>query len=200
MIKILSFGRSCKAYFRLYSNRSPDVSICCDDCGQKLHKHGHYLRWAVSKQNMIQIPVYRWLCPNCRKTVSLLPDFLIPWARFTTWTREAAISRKRNGFSWRRITETIATPNIGLSPRTVKRWWKRHLIQAAFTSLWIARQLVATGLEDDLLQMHPYPISATAEDTLLWLDQLYIFDAPRPSRLRGYWSFLNVRLPRSCLL
>lgn len=200
MIKILFFSRSCKAYFRLYNDRCPEVLLCCEDCGNNLHKHGHYLRWAVSKQNMIQIPIYRWLCPNCRKTVSLLPDFLIPWARFTTWTREAAISRKRKGISWRRIAETTATPSIGLSPRTVKRWWRRHLIQAASAALWIAGQLIATGFDDDLLQMHPRPISATAVDTLLWLDQLHQYDSPGHSRLRGYGSFLNTRVPRACLL
>lgn len=82
--------RFCKAYLRLYKDQGPDVKLCCKDCNRKLHKHGRYFRWVASKCEHILIPIYRWLCPNCGTTVSLFPDFLIPWARFTKWVRESA--------------------------------------------------------------------------------------------------------------
>lgn len=195
MNKILSFGRSCKAYFRLYRNQSPNVKLCCQDCGRTLHKHGSYLRWVTGKRERIQLPIYRWLCPHCGVTVSLLPDFLVPWARFTTWVREAAIVRKRQGRSFRRIAETITTPVIGLSRNTVKRWWKRYLIQAATTSLWIASQLTAAGDEADLLHLHPKPVNASPIETALWLEQLQKRYTSEQHDLRGYWSFINTRAP-----
>lgn len=195
MIKILFFGRSCKAYLRLYRSDGPHMKLCCDHCSHRLHKHGRYYRWVTTKREMIEIPIYRWLCPHCRTTVSVLPDFLIPWARFTTWVREAAVVRKRQGRSNRRITESISTPSIGLSTTTVKRWWKRHRIKASVTGLWICGQLVAAGWEDDLIRMHPQPVNPMPTDTILWFEQLQKYYTSKTSHLRGYWSLLNARLP-----
>jgi len=191
MIKILCFGRSCKAYLRSYKENSPDVKLCCEKCTHRLHKHGRYYRWVASKQELFHIPIYRWLCPVCGTTVSLLPDFLIPWARFSTWVREAAMIRKRQGQSWRRIADGVTSAHIGLSPSTIKRWWNRALIKTASVSLWVAEQLVAAGCEEDLLRLLPKPVAATSVDTLRWLDQLMQRFAPGRSTLRGYWSFLN---------
>lgn len=200
MIKILSFGRSCKAYLRLYRIEGPSLKLCCDDCGRLLHKHGHYYRWVTTTDEMIHIPIYRWLCPDCRTTVSLLPDFLVPWARFTTWVREAAIVRKRQGRTFRQITQSITTPILGVSITTVKRWCKRHRIKAGATGLWICSQLVADGWEEDLIRMHPHPVNPLPTDTIIWFEQLQKYYTSKTSRLRGFWSLLNVRLPREYLL
>lgn len=176
------------------------MKLCCEGCSRPLHKHGSYVRWVTSKCVRMQIPIYRWLCPNCRITYSLLPDFLVPWARFTTFVREAAIVRKRQGRSFRRIAESITSPALGLSRCTIKRWWKRHLKHIAATSLWMARQLVAAGCDADLLAKHPKQIEATPFETVHWLEQLQKLYAPDSLRLRGYWSFFNARLPRELLL
>lgn len=136
MYKILSFGRSCKAYLRIYKDSGPDITLCCESCGHRLHKHGRYYRYVAGKTEYLRIPIYRWLCPKCGTTVSLLPDFLAPWARCATWIREGAIKRKQRGHSFRRIAETVISPRIGLSPRTIKRWWRQQLARAADASLW----------------------------------------------------------------
>lgn len=73
MIKILSFGRSCKAYFRLYRSDGSHMKLCCDHCSHSLHKHGRYYRWVTTKRETFQIPIYRWLCPHCRTTVHYCP-------------------------------------------------------------------------------------------------------------------------------
>jgi hypothetical protein len=200
MIKILCFGRSCKAYLRSYKENSPDVKLCCDKCNHQLHKHGRYYRWVASKRELLHIPIYRWLCPVCGTTVSLLPDFLIPWARFTTWVRESATSRKRQGQPLRQIANEVTSSHIGLSTSTVKRWWKLALKKTASASLWVAEQLVAAGCEEDLLRLLPQPVRATPIATLYWLDLLMQRFAPGRSTLRGYWSFLNKRLRSSPLL
>jgi len=185
---------------RLYKDQGPNVKLCCENCNRKLHKHGRYFRWVTSKSEHIHIPIYRWLCPDCGITVSLLPDFLIPWARFTTWVRESVIVRKRQGKSLRWITETIVCPHIGVSSSTVKRWWKQSLAKVASTALWMSGQLVKVGCEEDLLRMHPQPVAAEQANTWSWFEQLVRRYAPRLSRLRGYWTFLNARMPRTHLL
>ena len=135
MFKIFYFGRSCKAYLRKYENRSPDTKIYCEDCGGLMHKHGRYIRSVVTKDEIVQIPIFRQYCPACGKTISLLPDFLIPWARFATWVREAAMTRRQIGFTWRQTAESTTAPAVRYSLRTLKRWWKRYLLRAASTAL-----------------------------------------------------------------
>lgn len=200
MYKILSFGRSCKAYRRLYQEFGPDLTLLCESCGRKLHKHGRYYRWVASKRELIQIPIYRWLCPGCGTTVSLLPDFLVPWARFTTWVRESAMVRKRQSQSFRKIAATVTSDEMGLSADTVKRWWRRWLKRAGSVSLWLARELVRSGMDDDWLHLYPNPVKASPVDTLKWFDQLLSQYTPKTSWLRGIWPFLNLRVPGTCIL
>ena len=200
MNKILFFGRSCKYYLRMYQNRSPEVTLCCDDCGRTLHKHGRYFRYVASKTQMIQIPIYRWLCPICRTTTSLLPDFLVPWARYTTWIREAAIVRKRKGCSWRDIAGNLVDPAISVSTTTVKRWWTKYVHQTQTAALWLARELVLAGEDEDLLRMHTNPVKASKHDTVAWFEQLQKRYTSEETKIRGYWSYLNVRFPKQVWL
>jgi hypothetical protein len=200
MSKILHFGRSCKAYLRLYENRSPDISLCCENCGRHLHKHGHYRRSVVTKQETIQIPIYRQYCPSCGKTITLLPDFLVPWARVATWVREAAINRWQQGFTYRQTVESTTATVTRYSRRTLKRWWKAHLVKANSAAIWIARKLTFSGFDEDLLRMYPSKISPTSADTLQWLRQLLLLFTPLKPWRRGYWTFLNVQLPKDARL
>jgi hypothetical protein len=200
MTKVLNFGRSCKAYLRMYEDRSPDVKICCEDCGRHLHKHGRYNRSVTTKQEIIQIPIYRQYCPDCRKTISVLPDFLVPWARFATWVREAAMIRRRMGFTYRQTIESTTTVALRYSRRTLNRWWKGYILKAISVTQWVAGQLVASGFDDDLLRMYPAKITPTPVDTLCWLDKLLIIYSPVRSWRRGYWAFLNTQLPESARL
>ncbi|SHE10497.1 Uncharacterised protein [Chlamydia abortus] len=70
MYKILSFGRSCKAYLRNYKDSGPNVTLCCENCGHRLHKHGRYYRYVAGKTEYLRIPIYRWLCPKCDTSVN----------------------------------------------------------------------------------------------------------------------------------
>lgn len=191
MNKILPFGRSCKAYLRLYGDCSPNVELSCSICNRTLHKHGRYYRSVSSKYDTVIIPIYRWLCQDCGITVSLLPDFLVPWARFVTWVREAAINRKLQGRSMQNIVLTVASPAVGISRSTVKRWWKHHLGKASSVSLWIAGQLVGSGLNNDLFELHPSPAASSPVHTAAWLQRLLALYFPHQSRMRGYWPCLN---------
>lgn len=195
MYKILSFGRSCKSYLRLYETRCPDVKLCCEGCGHWMHKHGHYLRSVISKCELIRIPIYRWFCPRCKNTVSLLPDFLVPSARFTTWVREAAISRKFQGRSYRKISETVTATIMRVSRSTIKRWWTQHLNRASHLSLWIAKQLAERNHNEDLFDIYPKQMNASPFETTQWLRQLIPLYCRKPSSVRGYWSWLNAHTP-----
>lgn len=195
MSKILHFGRSCKAYLRLHVDRPPDVHLNCEDCGCRLHKHGRYYRSVTTKREMLRIPIYRQYCPKCGTTVSLLPDFLVPWARCTTWVREAAMLRRQKGFTWRHVQTSTASPAVRCSRRTLKRWRKRYEHRASFAAMRLAGQLTRSGYDGDLLGMYPEKINPGPSDTLNWLHKLLSIYCPVKPWRRGYWTFLNSQLP-----
>lgn len=195
MSKILHFSRSCKAYLQLYMNRSPDVLLNCKECGCRLHKHGRYYRSVTTKREMLNIPIYRQYCPECGTTVSLLPDFLVPWARYATWIREAAMVRRQDGFTWRAIQTNTFSPAFRPSRRTLKRWQKRYEQRASSAAMRLADQLTRSGYDEDLLGMYPEKINPGPADTMNWLQKLLGITCPVKPWRRGYWAFLNTRLP-----
>jgi hypothetical protein len=160
-----------------------------------MHKHGRYYRSITTKQEVMTIPIYRWLCPLCRTTISLLPDFLIPWARFTTYIREAAVARKLRGQAYGRIAQSITSVQVRVSRCTVKRWWKQHLGKAAERSLWLAGQLVSSGYAQDLFEHYPHPVSANPVETATWLQTLLSLFTRKPASVRGMWSFFHSKIP-----
>lgn len=200
MIKILSFGRSCKSYLRRFEHRPPDVVICCEVCDRTMHKHGRYIRSVTTKRMTMMIPIYRWICPSCRMTISLLPDFLIPWARFTTYIREAAVLRKLRGDAYGSIAQAITAVSVRVSRCTIKRWWKLHLHKASGLSLWLAGQLLSSRHTEDLLHHYPNPVTANSVETVKWLRMLIPLFSRRPASVRGSWTFLHSRIPIQRLL
>ena len=57
----------------------------CPQCQAKnpLKAHGFYTRSIVDTDFDGAIRVRRYLCEACRRTVSLLPDFALPYLRFS---------------------------------------------------------------------------------------------------------------------
>src|SRR5947207_2377858 len=57
----------------------------CPQCGAKhpLTGHGFYYRTLVDAAFDGVIRVRRYLCRSCKRTVSLLPEFVLPWLRFS---------------------------------------------------------------------------------------------------------------------
>jgi hypothetical protein len=57
----------------------------CPQCGAKepLAGHGFYQRTLVDSDFDGAIRVRRYLCRLCKRTVSLLPEFALPWLRFS---------------------------------------------------------------------------------------------------------------------
>lgn len=75
-----------------YANRGADLDVpeidVCPYCKARtrLQHHGSYDRNAIDSERVYRIPIFRLRCPCCRKTVSLLPDFLIPYYQHTLST------------------------------------------------------------------------------------------------------------------
>lgn len=58
---------------------------CCPICRAKnrLQRHGFYERNVISEECSFRIPICRLLCPDCGRTVSILPMFVLPYFQYT---------------------------------------------------------------------------------------------------------------------
>jgi hypothetical protein len=203
MPKVLFLGKNCNDYCRRYGKKRPKLQFTCDTPGcnhHALHEHGRFWRVAVTKRRQFKLPIYRWRCPVCGKTISILPDFLSPRVRFVTPVREAAIKRRQFGQSFAKIAVGVASAAVGgIHPKTVKRWWLRHLQKAPDAALWVAGELIRLGVDEDLLRSHFRGVNPGLMDTALWLDvlleKLLCLFGSNPSPLRGRFSLVNTLLP-----
>ncbi len=123
MVIVLPLARTAQVYLRRFGAQPPRLPLCCPQCRGRLQHHGRYWRQAVGRRRMWRIPVYRWLCPTCGITVSLLPDLLKPYGRFLTLLREKAVWWRLAGRSLAQVAAAVSSPAVSvLSERTVSRW------------------------------------------------------------------------------
>jgi hypothetical protein len=107
----------------------------CPGCdGTHIIGHGWYRRWEVwaTGQQELLSGIKRWLCKGCRKTISLLPDFLHHHRHY----RLAAIEDVLRGRIEQDIPVNTLTPReVGgpgpaPSDRSVRRWEAAFRMQA----------------------------------------------------------------------
>jgi hypothetical protein len=130
---VLPLAHSVHGYLRQYGRVAPNLPLRCSHCDtQPLHRHGCYWRGVVCRRRIYRIPIYRWKCPSCRRTVSVLPDFLKPYARFLSLLREKAVWRRLAGWQWERIAVAVSSLAVSVvSVRTLLRWFRRAVSWAA---------------------------------------------------------------------
>jgi Domain of unknown function (DUF6431) len=79
------FAGGIQRYFEEISDAGRHRPDRCPQCEAKqpLTGHGFYRRTLVDLAFDGVIRVRRYLCRACKRTVSLLPDFALPWLRFS---------------------------------------------------------------------------------------------------------------------
>lgn len=71
-----------------------EIARACPGClVRTLSRHGGVLRWVYLVGDRMQITVHRLRCRACRLTVTLLPDFLLPYTRYAATVVEAAVEQ-----------------------------------------------------------------------------------------------------------
>ena len=80
MIIYHSFGVSVEEYAaKGRENLAPIIEGCLNcNARARLRNHGYYMRYALEGEVVYRLCIRRLKCVSCRKTFSLLPDFLIP--------------------------------------------------------------------------------------------------------------------------
>lgn len=79
------FAGSIQQYNEQCAASNPQPPCSCAMCGTKRHlrAHGFYQRWVSGPGFGGMIQVRRYLCLACRRTLSLLPEFVLPYIRST---------------------------------------------------------------------------------------------------------------------
>lgn len=105
------------------------------------HRHGKFMRWLFTLDEAFQIPVFRFLCPDCRKTVCVLPAFVEPHHQSAVDVKEEIV---RAGAEGRSLTEVAVHSDAfaggRYSEKTLWRWqqcWK-HRRKKHEQRLWSA--------------------------------------------------------------
>jgi len=89
----------------------------CPICGARtnLHSHGSYMRNALPSRDVeLMVKIRRLLCPICRKTVSLLPSFLLSRFQYTARFIVKSLCKKVKSYSqlirfhWKRFLENLS--------------------------------------------------------------------------------------------
>ena len=96
---------------------------CCN-CGMAgLHCHATYKRQSdrenKEKDSLNPILIQRYICPNCRKTCSVLPECLPPRRWYPWLIQEAVLLARLFGMSLNEISKQHIP-----SRSTCKRWWE----------------------------------------------------------------------------
>ncbi|MEK3990528.1 hypothetical protein [Robertmurraya sp. FSL R5-0851] len=90
MMISFDFGIDLKEYADRGKNNSfPQLDYCpnckCISYGN-VHRNGYYWRFGITEELTIKIPICRMKCLICKVSISILPDFFIPYFQHTIRT------------------------------------------------------------------------------------------------------------------
>jgi hypothetical protein len=157
----------------------------CPQCESKqpLVCHGFYKRTVVDVACDCVIRVRRYLCSACQRTVSLLPEFVLPYLRFATVVIGVFLkARLLSGQTLKAAAEKAH--QAGMPYQRGQQWVDRfrrqaESVSAALTAL--ARPVVATDFVTKAIQMleeagwiqaHRFLFEQLREHLLGWPDFL----------------------------
>ena len=149
------FAGSIQQYFEQISDPNRYRPDHCPQCQAKppLTAHGFYHRTLGDVDFDGDIPVRRYLCHSCKRTVSLLPQFALPFLRFSIPVISLfLIARLLNGGTLKAAAQAAAQPAM---PFQRGQLWSRRfqkqaeslcLALAALTALHTAPNFVTRAL------------------------------------------------------
>jgi transposase-like protein len=130
MVVIWDFNITLENYVqRGIHNEFPEMEQCphCK-ARTRLRRHGFYFRNAVEEERTYRIPICRLQCSSCRKTVSLLPDFLLPYYQHTLQTVMT------------RLKEKLIEGKTGGAHQLIQFYLKRFMSQLTYVEMFFRDQ------------------------------------------------------------
>jgi len=126
-----SFAGSIQQYVEEISDADRYRPEGCPQCQAKssLAAHGFYCRSLVDVEFAGSIRVRRYLCRGCKRTVSLLPEFALPYLRFSVAVISLfLVARLLEGRTLRAAAQVAAQPDM---PYQRGQFWIRRFRQQA---------------------------------------------------------------------
>jgi hypothetical protein len=115
MTIIAYLGRDVKEYRETYQDKLKGLGIYCPNhTERRMKNHGQYTRGI--KETGEEIKIQRLICGECRKTASILPDFIIPHKQYSAVEIESVIIESE--------TAGVYEIETAASVYTVRRWLK----------------------------------------------------------------------------
>lgn len=118
----------------------------CPYCGRKgnLIGHGYYWRKPRDQLQVYRLKVKRWRCKECKRTVSVLPNFLLRYRHYLLEVIAAILALRLEGLvSWAVILASKASEGYP-AMRTIQRWCSSFWEQAGrwlkAVQEWLAQQ------------------------------------------------------------
>ncbi len=151
------FAESVKAYKDRFLHFLDNLLVC-PRCQGECRPHAWRKRKARTEQATVILLVLRVMCPKCRRTFTILPDFLKPFARYIQDIRQEAILALLAGVPAERAAGAVCGPSV----ETVRRWL------AGFKAV---REQAAAALRSLLAQLGYFPPLARSSlpDLLHWI-------------------------------
>lgn len=143
------FAGSIQQYLEAIADPNRHRPDHCPQCGAKepLAAHGFYRRTLVDPDFDGTIRVRRYLCRLCKRTVSLLPQFALPWLRFSlTVISLFLVARLLQGLTLAAAAWAARQP--AMPYQRGQFWIRRFRQQAPAVSLALA-SLTATAAAPD---------------------------------------------------
>jgi transposase-like protein len=140
-----SFAGPIQRYFDEIADPDRHRPDHCPQCAAKhpLTGHGFYCRTLVDTAFDGVIRVRRYLCRSCKRTVSLLPEFVLPWLRFSiSVIAMFLVARLLNGLTLVAAAQVAA--QIAMPYQRGQFWIRRFRKQAPALSLALV-SLAAPG-------------------------------------------------------
>lgn len=82
MSSVTDWNSDVKRYLQFCPDGIPEADRprVCPHCAETvmLHRHGRFFRCVFTLTERFVIPIFRFRCPRCGKTTSVLPAFLLP--------------------------------------------------------------------------------------------------------------------------
>ncbi len=170
MRPILAEIHSLFQYFKLTkedpASLRPDT---CPHCGKKNPRcHGHYGRKSDRENsgvnNLNPIWIFRFYCPGCKHTCSVLPE-CIPPRRWYLWTiQQMALILCFSGISFRQISQQLKP-----SRWTISRWVKRLKEQFRRHTTHLKSKFSWLGYSSDIIQFWQMCLSRMLLSTAMML-------------------------------
>lgn len=179
------FAGSIQQYNEQCAASNPEPPCSCAMCGTKKHlrAHGFYQRWVSSPDFDGMIRVRRYLCLACRRTLSLLPEFVLPYIH-STITVLGLFLRARL-LDGKTLKESAAAAgDSGMPYQRGQQWVRRFCRQAAALSAALAALTRRSEASDFAVQ------ALTMLETTGWISaHRFLFDRLR-MHLLGWPRFL----------